>query len=159
MPLGLVVYHDFRTRSGSEALANGDNGAPLGRELELADLLSFIKRENIRNIAWFTADVHYCATHLYDPNRAVFQDFLPFYEFVSGPVHAGGFSPNELDATFGPQLVFAKAPPQGQVNTPPTSGLLFFGHVKIDGKSGAMTVTHRDLSGGILHTTELVPQK
>jgi alkaline phosphatase D len=82
MPLGLVVWDDFRTRKGSEASSNGDNGQPLGRELEIADLLSFIKREAIRNVAWFTADVHYCATHLYDPNRAAFQDFLPFHEFV-----------------------------------------------------------------------------
>ena len=27
-----------------EAIANGDNGPPLGRELEIADLLRFIKR-------------------------------------------------------------------------------------------------------------------
>ena len=31
-----------------EAWANGDNGSPLGRELELADLLSFIKNKAIR---------------------------------------------------------------------------------------------------------------
>lgn len=47
MPLGLVVYDDWRTRKGSEAVANDDNGAPLGRELEIADLLAFIKREDI----------------------------------------------------------------------------------------------------------------
>src|SRR5262249_35909531 len=127
MPLSLVVYHDFSRKWGYEALANGDNGPPLGRELELADLLSFIKRENIRNVIWLTADVHYCATHLYEPDKAPFHDFAPFYEFVSGPIHAGGFGPNELDGTFGPRVVFQKAPPAGQVNTPPTSGLLFFG--------------------------------
>ena len=72
MPLGLVVYDNSRARTGSDAVANGDNGAPLGRELEIADLLAFIKREHIRNVHWITADVHYAATHRYDPeSRAV----------------------------------------------------------------------------------------
>ena len=84
-------------------MAQGD-GPPLGRELEIADLLRFIKHNGIRNVVWITADVHYCATHLYDPARAQFTDFNPFYEFVSGPLHAGGFGPNALDNTFGPQV-------------------------------------------------------
>ena len=75
MPLGLVVWHDWRQRRGSEAVANGDDEVPLGRELEIADLLSFIKRENVRNVVWLTADVHYCATHRYDPEKAAFDDF------------------------------------------------------------------------------------
>ena len=37
------------------------------------------------NTVWITADMHYTAAHYYDPNRAVFQDFEPFWEFVSGP--------------------------------------------------------------------------
>jgi len=44
---------------GFEAIAQGDNGEPRGRELELADILSFIKRGHIRNTVWLTADVHY----------------------------------------------------------------------------------------------------
>ncbi len=74
------------------------------------------------------------AAHYYDPNRAQFQDFEPFWEFVSGPIHAGTFGPNELDNTFGPQLMYMKAPAeeQGQ-NVSPAFGLQFFGHVAIDG--------------------------
>jgi phosphodiesterase/alkaline phosphatase D-like protein len=33
-----------------------------------------------------TADVHYTAAHYFDPNKAAFQDFDPFWEFVSGPI-------------------------------------------------------------------------
>ena len=47
-----------------------------------------------RNIVWLTADVHYCAAHYYDPSKAQFQDFDPFWEFVAGPLHAGSFGPN-----------------------------------------------------------------
>ena len=74
MPLGLVVYHDAAKQWGSEAVAQGD-GPALGRELEIADLLRFIKHNDVRNVVWITADVHYCATHLYDPARAQFTDF------------------------------------------------------------------------------------
>ena len=148
MPIGLVVYHDFRNQFGSEAVAQGD-GPALGRELEFADLLRFIKLNDIKNVHFVTADVHYCATHLYNPNNAVFQDFNPFYEFVSGPLHAGGFGPNNLDNTFGPEVVFTKNP-GGTPNTPPTSGGLYFGHAAIDGDTGALTVSHRDVFGNVL---------
>jgi alkaline phosphatase D len=156
MPLGLVVWHDFARKWGSEAVAQG-HGPALGRELEIADLLRFIKQNEIRNVIWITADVHYCATHLYHPDRAQFRDFAPFYEFVSGPLHAGGFGPNELDDTFGPEVVFTRHP-GGRANVPPTEGGLYFGHVRIEGATGVMTVAHRDLAGAVLHQTRLTPE-
>jgi alkaline phosphatase D len=156
MPLGLVVYHDAAKSWGSEAVAQGD-GSALGRELEIADLLRFIKHNAIRNVVWITADVHYCATHHYDPARAQFTDFTPFYEFVSGPLHAGGFGPNALDNTFGPQVLFAKHP-AGRVNAPPTEGGLYAGHVRIDGRTRAMTVSHLDLAGAVLDRRDLVSE-
>ena len=42
---------------------------------------------------------HYPA-HYYDPARAGFQDFYPFWEFVSGPIHASTFPTNAFDMTF-----------------------------------------------------------
>src|SRR5207247_35474 len=85
-----------------EAWANGDHGVPLGRELELASLISFIKNHGIRNVVWVTADVHYAQSTYYDPGRAQFADFTPFWEFVAGPINAGTFGPNAIDRTFGP---------------------------------------------------------
>ena len=41
------------------------------------------------------------------------------------------------------------------MNAPPTEGGLYFGHVRIDGRTRAMTVTHRDLAGAVLHRLEL----
>jgi alkaline phosphatase D len=159
MPLGLIVWDDFRARQGSEAVAQGDPGPPRGRELEIADLLWFIRDHGIKNLVWLTADVHYTAAHYYDPNRARFQEFAPFWEFVSGPLNAGTFGPNQLDATFGPQVVFQKTPPAGQFNLPPSAGLQFFGQVDIDGASEVMTVRLKDLSGATLFTQELEPQR
>ena len=74
-----------RSQMGRRGGGAGD-GPPRGRELEIADLLSFIKHAGIRNTLWLTADVHYTAAHYYDPDKAVFQDFEPFWEFVSGPL-------------------------------------------------------------------------
>ena len=153
MPLGLIVQYDTDRKWGSEGIAQGD-GAPLGRELELADLLSFIKHAGIRNTVWITADVHYTAAHYYDPNKAVFQDFEPFWEFVSGPIHAGTFGPNQLDNTFGPQIRYIKAPSQEQgQNLPPSEGLQFFGRIDIDGE--VMTVTLKDVEDRALWSTKL----
>ena len=153
MPIGLVV------RDGETDFENGANGdgPALGRELEMVDLLRFIKYNEIQNVVWITADVHYTAAHYYDPAQAQFTDFNPFYEFVSGPLNAGTFGPNALDNTFGPQVLYVKAPEEGQVNLPPSAGMQFFGQVEIDGETEVMTVTLRDLEGAALFTQEIEP--
>lgn len=159
MPIGLLVGDgkDAQGRDRFEAVANGD-GPPLGREFEFADLFSTIKRRKIRNTVWLTADVHYCAAHYFDPAKAQFTDFDPFWEFVSGPIHAGGFGPNALDNTFGPQLVFQKAP-GGRVNVPPTEGGQFYGLVHIDAKTAVLKVALKDLTGATLYAKTLAPKR
>ena len=158
MPIGLVVWDDAANKKGSEAVANGDNGSAKGRELEFADLLRFIKNAGITNTVWLTADVHYTAAHLYNPDKAQFQDFNPFWEFVSGPIHSGTFDPNDLDMTFGPEVKFVKAPSaeQGQ-NLPPSAGLQFFGLVDIDGGTEQLTVRLMDRDDNELYKTTLDP--
>jgi alkaline phosphatase D len=157
MPIGLQVPDgkDAQGRSRWEAIANGDDGAPLGRELEIAQLLRGIKRAGIRNVVWLTADVHYTAAHFYDPAKARFTDFEPFWEFVSGPLNAGSFGPGKTDATFGLHVVWHKAP-EAQ-NTPPTAGLQFFGQVDIDARTRALTVSLKDLTGATLFSKVLPP--
>lgn len=151
-PLGLIVPDGD---TAFEAVAQGDPGWPLGREMQLAELLSFVHRRRITGLVWLTADVHYTAAHYYDPQRAAFSDFTPFWEFVSGPLNAGAFGPNELDATFGPQVRYQQASPTP--NASPASGLQFFGEVAIDGVSQTMTVRLRDLTGAVLHAVDLDP--
>lgn len=155
MPIGLVV-RDGKTNF--EAFANG-SGPALGRELELGDLLRFIKQRKIRNVIWITADVHYAAAHYYDPAKAQFTDFLPFWEFVAGPLNAGTFGPGELDNTFGPQVKFTGIPPGMKQNRPPSAGFQFFGSVRIDGKTELMTVQLHDLSGTVIYKLDLPPDK
>ena len=160
MPIGLIVWDNWREKAGAEAIANGDHGPAKGRELEIADLLTFIKTAGITNTVWFTADVHYTAAHYYDPSKAQFQDFNPFWEFVSGPLHAGTFGPNSLDKTFGPEVKFVKAPAKDQgVNLPPSMGLQFFGLVDIDGQTEQMTVRLMDRGDTELYKVTLDPQR
>jgi alkaline phosphatase D len=155
MPIGLIIP-DGKTGK-FENLANGD-GPALGRELETADLLRFIKQNNIRNVVWLTADVHYAAAHYYDPGKAQFTDFKPFWEFVAGPLHAGTFGPNQLDNTFGPQVKFQSIPPDLKANRPPSEGFQFFGTVKIDSNTDVMTVALHNLEGKILYSVDLPPE-
>jgi len=156
MPVGLIVADgkDGQGRARYEAVANGD-GPALGRELEIAGLLRFLKQNRVRNTVWLTADVHYTAAHYYDPAKARFTDFLPFWEFVSGPLNAGTFGPGVLDDTFGPRVEFAKAPPNGQSNLSPLDGMQFFGDVRLDAKTREMTVTLRDMTGAALYAKTL----
>lgn len=159
MPIGLQVPDgkDAAGRDKWEALANGNDGPPLGRELEMARLLREMKGAGIKNVVWLTADVHYTAAHFFDPAKATFSDFSPFWEFVSGPLNAGSFGPNKPDATFGMQVVYQKAPQEQ--GAAPTAGLQFFGQVDIDAKTRAMTVTLKDLTGASLYAKTLVPQR
>lgn len=147
MPIGLNVG-DGANADGTprwEAVANGNDGPAAGRELEIARLLSSIKAQDIKNTVWLTADVHYAAAHYYDPKKAASKDFLPFWEFVAGPLNAGSFGPNTKDQTFGIQAVFEKFPPAA--NTSPFGGYQFFGQVDIDQGTKALTVTLKDING------------
>jgi alkaline phosphatase D len=149
LPIGLISL---------DAIALGD-GPPSRREHEIADLLSFIKHAGVVNTVWLTADMHYTAAHYYDPNRAVFQEFEPFWEFVSGPLHAGTWAPGELDNTFGPEVKFEKgcSVAQGE-NLAPCFGLQFFGHVSIDGDTEVMTVTLKDVDDRALWSVQIPPK-
>ncbi|MEI7462617.1 MAG: alkaline phosphatase D family protein [Pirellula sp.] len=151
MPIGLMVRDG---KDDFENVANGD-GPALGRELEIANLLRFIQSQQIKNTVWLTADVHYAASHYYDPEKAVFKDFDPFWEFVSGPLHSGTFGPGEFDNTFGPQLKFKSIPDGMRPNRPPSDGFQFFGMVKIDGQTRALTVTHYSAAGKNLWSIDL----
>lgn len=153
MPIGMMVRDGDNMENG----ANGD-GPVLGREHDIATILSFIKTADIANTVWLTADVHYTAAHHYSPDRAIFQEFEPFWEFVSGPLHAGSFGPSTYDNTFGPEVRFAKHPEEGQANLPPSDGLQFFGKVDIAADTSVMTVRLMDSADVELWSVELEPK-
>jgi alkaline phosphatase D len=160
MPISLVVPDaNVDVPKGTyEAWANADDGPPAGRELEIAELLSFIKARDIKNVVWVTADVHYAQATYYDPARASFSDFKPFWEFVGGPINAGTFGPNEVDRTFGPDIRYVSVPRGMRQNRPPSDGLQYFGLAKIDAQTRTMTVSLHDLTGKSLYRVTLDPE-
>ncbi|MDU0479296.1 alkaline phosphatase D family protein [Staphylococcus chromogenes] len=150
LPIGIIVPDG---ESQQEGVANGTGGAPVGRESEIARLLSAIKE--VKNIVWLTADVHYTAAHHYSPERAAFKDFMPFWEFVAGPLNAGAFGPNKMDSTFGPEVVFyhgAEYPDQS-----PLDECQHFGEVDINGENNELTVRLITTRGTELFTKTLSP--
>jgi len=152
LPLGIVVPDG----KGQESIANAEDGAPLGRELELARLLSGIKAQKTKNIVFLTGDVHYCAAHHYSPERAAFTDFDPFWEFVAGPINSGSFGPNEMDMTFGPHVDFQKAGPT--MGSPRDGTGQFFGRVEVAPQGEAFTVELIDANGDVQYTRTLTPE-
>ncbi|MDR6639868.1 alkaline phosphatase D family protein [Paenarthrobacter nitroguajacolicus] len=154
LPLGIIVPDG---PVNQESLSNRDNGAPLGRELEIAGVLSAFKKFGVKNTVWLAADVHYCAAHHYSPERASFTDFDPFWEFVAGPINAGSFGPNDMDGTFGPEVVFSKA---GRFagESPRDGENQYFGHVEL-ASDGVFTVSLRNALGAVLYSKALTPQR
>ena len=109
-------------------------------------------------MVWVTADVHYAQAAYYSPSQAEFEDFLPFWEFVAGPINAGTFGPNELDLTFGPEIRYQSVTAGMKQNLPPTDGKQYFGAVRIDGATEAMTVSLHDVKGDTLFRVSLDPE-
>jgi alkaline phosphatase D len=154
LPLGIIVPDG---PVNQESLSNRDNGAPLGRELEIAGVLSAFKRDGVKNTVWLTADVHYCAAHHYSPERAAFTDFDPFWEFVAGPINAGSFGPNAMDGTFGPEVVFSKAGSFAG-ESPRDGENQYFGHVDL-APDGTFTASLRNANGAVLFSKTLTPER
>ncbi len=138
-----------------DGVANGDHGLPLGRELEVSQLLSSLKQGQVDNLVVLSGDVHFASAVHYSPQRAAFKDFSPFWEFINGPLHAGGFPAKPVDRTFGAQQVFVSASPWPA--TPPGPHCTSFGVAEIDRLEGVLTVRLCDESGQVLFSQSLQP--
>ncbi len=129
-PIGLVIGDGAQAKR-REGFADGVDGPPGGREVELAAVLSALKTRGVKDTAWITADVHYPAAHQFDPARGKGVDFTPFWEFIAGPIHAGTFGPEPLDPTLGPEVKFQWVPPAGTGNLAPSDGLQSYGTIDV----------------------------
>lgn len=135
-----------------------EDPAVLGREVQLAEILKFIKEHDIKNVIFLTSDVHFTAAIAYDPSRATAKDFNPFWEFVIGPIHAGAFGPGNLDTSFGPQYDYLRAPgTEGIGQNSPPPHLQSFGLAEIR-KDGILTIKLIDITGAVLFEKTMSPQ-
>ena len=110
----------------------------------------------VRNVVWITGDVHYCAAHHYDPARARFTDFDPFWEFVAGPLHAGTFGPDELDADVRPRSAVHRHPAGDEAEPPAvrraSSSSARCGSTR---RRRTLTAALHDLAGKTIYRNEL----
>ena len=115
-----------------EAWANGA-GPPLGRELELADLLRFVKRRRIRNVV---GGDRRRALRGGPPLRPEAGGASPTStrsgSSSAGPLHASTYGPNQLDPTFGPQAEVPVARLGQAARRSPADGAQYFGTMRID---------------------------
>lgn len=139
-----------------DGYGNDDHGEPMGREHELARILSAFKAAGVRNVVFITADVHFTAAHHFSPERAAYPDFDPFWEFIAGPIAASSFGTKEVDRTFGAERRFAKGS-QESSRRAPRPDQLFIGYAEIDA-AGNLTVELRDALGEVLWSTDLEPR-
>lgn len=153
MPLGITSRAEGK---GSDNATNG-RGAPLGRELELADILAYLQQAGVRDVVWLTADLHYATATRYAPENAVFKSFDPFWEFMAGPLHAGTGRLHKLDPTFGARTEWASIPAGLGRHAPPSEGLQFYGIVEIDAKSHDLTVQVYDQEARSVYEQVLHP--
>lgn len=140
-----------------EGTGQGDAGLPRGREHEIAAILAQLAARRVTNVVWVTADVHYAAAHRYDPARARFTGFAPFWELIAGPIHAGVFSANPVDPTFGPEIAFQRSIPPELEGAGPASGLMSFGMLTFDPRTRALAIALRGQDGATLWSIELPP--
>jgi alkaline phosphatase D len=153
-PIGLFL--EDRTPDGTyepEGIGKED-GPPAGREVEIAQLLSQMKARGVKNVVAVTADVHYAAAHRYDPARAVFKDFDPFWELVAGPMHATAFPRKRGDDTFGLDVAYCSMDGATTFGSP-ADDRQWFGLLRVDGRSRAMVATIVDARGRDVWSTTL----
>ncbi len=151
MPLGIMP------RGGGKPSDNATNGGgqPLGRELEIAHILRYIRESNVQNVVWLTADLHYGAATHYSPDRAQFKEFDPFWEFMAGPWNAGTGKLHKLDPTFGARSEWVSITKETNRHASPAEGAQFYGLVEIDSGSGDLTVSFHDQEQAMLHRQTL----
>jgi alkaline phosphatase D len=157
MPLSIIVYDDAPNKKGSEAVAQGD-GPPRGRELEIADLLRFIKTSGVVNTVWLTADVHYAARTTTIPDKAQFQEVRPVLGVrrrAAARRHVRSERPRQhlRSRTEVHQGAGARTNRICAI-----AGMQFFRPRQDRGASGQMTVTLRDRADVALWSTTLDPK-
>ncbi len=155
----LPISHTSKNyRRRYDKFGNYGDYEPLHREIEIADVLSHIKNQKIKNVVWLAADVHYSAANHFHADRASFKNFDPFWEFISGPFHTRPGRGVSLDMTFGPERIF-RTPRAPKGNLPPSEEYLYFGHGRILKENSDLIITIRNLQGKTLFEKRIAASK
>ena len=143
-------------RGGFDGFSSGSN-APTGRELELLELLKYIKEARVKGVVWVSADVHYAAAYHFHPERAHTQEFNAFWEFVAGPINAATLGPKRLDPTFGPQVEFLSVKDSLRRGLSPLDQQQFYGMGEVDPMTQQLHISLHNLTGEVIYQRTLSP--
>ena len=157
MPLSIIVYDDAANKKGSEAFAQGD-GPPRGRELEIADLLRFIKTVRRRQHRVADGGRALRRRALLQSRQGAVPGFRPVLGVRLRPAACRHVRPERTRQHLRPRGEVHQGAGADKQNLPPSAGMQFFGHVRIDGATGQMTVTLRDRADVALWSTTLDPE-
>ena len=147
-----------RRRRRFEGVAQGDPGAPLGRELEFADVLRVRAPHRRRPASCsLTADVHYTAAHHYDPARAAVADFDAVLGVRLRPAQRGRVRAQRARRHLRPRGGVRQGAARRQHLARRRLPVL---RARRDRRrQRVMTVTLRDLDGAVLFTQALEPPR
>ena len=157
MPLSIIVYDDAANKKGSEAFAQGD-GPPRGRELEIADLLRFIKTAGDRQHGVADGGRALRRRALLQSRQGAISGFRAVLGVRRRPAACRHFRAERTRQHLRARSEIHQGAGPDKQNLPPSAGMQFFGHVKIDGATGQMTVTLRDRADVALWSTTLDPR-
>jgi alkaline phosphatase D len=86
---------------GNDSWARGTDGT--GFQTELGVIVNAILSQQIRNVVWLAADVHYVQANAYDANG---DGVIDFHEFICGPLSGASKTPLLPDPAFRPTTLF-----------------------------------------------------
>jgi len=131
MPLSLIVYDDAANKKGSEAFAQGDGPASRPRTRDRRDSTLHQDRADQEHGVADRGRALRRGAFLQSRQGAI-PGFRAVLEFVSGPLHAGTFAPTNSTIRSAPKCASSRRRASTSRNLPPSAGMQFFGHVKIE---------------------------
>jgi alkaline phosphatase D len=126
-------------KPGNDSWARGTDGT--GFQTELRVIVDTILSQQIRNVVWLAADVHYVQANAYDANG---DGVIDFHEFIGGPLSGASKAPLLPDRAFNPTTLFSEG------------GFMNFGKITVRGAT--LEVTMIDDSGKARFSYQLTAQ-
>jgi alkaline phosphatase D len=144
----------FPPTNGRDGWANFDQET--GFELELLDILRFMRDRGIDDSLWITTDVHFAEAFRYRP----FPETPSFrvHEVATGPLNAGIFPNRAFDETLRPERLFLFGPDTPEAVTSWDEAKRWFNYGTLEvARDGTLTLGIVDTAGRARFSLELEP--
>jgi alkaline phosphatase D len=144
----------FPKEFGRDGWANYDTET--GYEIELLEILNFIRKIKIKKSIWLSSDAHFAEVFQYKPFKNA-PEFI-VYEVVTGPLNAGLFPNIEFDSTLNPKRLFYWSPKEKSSVKSFTDAKIWFNFGLITISSdGVLILEIINAQGKLLYSLNLDP--